>query len=111
MIPVNVNEPIIYNDEISGVSYRIKPMVGDTEYFTHELLKKYRENNEDTFQVIDSIFDMFIVGWSAPADLKLPEFPSDKKPSKMFSHKDKSEMVFNVIIKGTNRLDVEEKKS
>jgi hypothetical protein len=112
MIPVNGNEAQKHTDEVSKIDFYLLPMVGDNEYKVHEILSRAKQG-EDGLAAIgrtNEIFDLFVTDWKS-SSVKLPDFPEDKIPSKLFSMADKNNMVYNVILKHLNHVETEEKKS
>lgn len=109
MIPVDFNENLTYKDEDSEICFKLRPMVGPNEAKLFELINSNGESETVPRAVIDEIFDMFVVGWSHPT-LLLPQFP-EKNQHQFFCIADRNKMVFDIILKSTKSLSVDEKKS
>lgn len=124
MIPFDVTETIDHIDNEDRVRYKLRPLAGDREHEVQMIIARARhaESGKEDHDpdVIESrlndtnkIFDMFVVGWESMDGRKLPPFPEDGQPSKLFSLNSKNHMVYDVILgaRSVNGLDEDEKKS
>lgn len=108
-IPMDQNEYLEYLDEESNITYLIRPIIGEIEIQSQDLMIKLREttNNIAAMKFIDELFDLFVVGWRSTK--KIVDFPSDGHPSKLFPFAFKNEMV-NISYR-LNTLTDDEKKT
>lgn len=106
MIPLCAREKI--SIEKDGIEWLYRPKVGTLEIEVSELLKNYDDLKIDQkMSIMADIVDMILIGWNDAA-AKMPAFPENGKPSRLFGYAENSELLSYWIE--ANTLSEKEKK-
>ncbi len=107
MIPLSTREKVFHTDT-DGITWAFIPKYGDYEREIMTIPEQAASMSlSEQVAKTDEIVDKVLVGWSGgPANM--PKYPEDKKPSRLFSQNEKSEII--VMWNKANQLDAGEKK-
>lgn len=108
VIPMDENERLEYLDKDSNITYLIRPIIGETEIQSQDIMSMLRTETDNikSMKLIDQLFNIFVTGWRSTN--KLPEFPSDNNPSRFFPFAFKNDMI-NIAYRLSNLSDDEKK--
>ena len=117
MIPISKDKRLEYKDEETGITYLFKPLVGSIEIIANEVRDEFQKidakkpDMKEVARLASKLVDLVLVGWKIPKNKEKDygEFPTDEKPSEMFSSTDLINMMY--AIQKVNGLTKDEKKN
>jgi len=105
MVPLCSRGKIIH--EVDGIKWHFQPRIGALDYDTSDIFQRIVDANiNEQMKLTEDYVNKILLGWEGGS---MPPYPADKKPSQLFSHEERVEIL--IMWKKANSLTVEEKKS
>lgn len=112
MIPLSGNDRLLFIDEKNGITFFIKPIVGENEEAYLDIMEKFKPGmtNREQLPILNELFNFLVIGWECKGKGKeVKAFPSDGNPARLFHYKFKDTLTNHAI--DLNGLGIEETKN